>query len=268
MELSEAILRRRTANGPFLPDPVSIEHQHRLMQAAARAPSHFNSQPWRFALVTDPSLRARIGAIAGETMAQLIAEGTFFRRYRKYFRFSRGEMDERRDGVFVDKLPAALRPFAGYALSPFGVQIMRRLGVPRILGRDNEKLVASSPLLLAACLTREEYRPGELAAFYSVFGLAAAMQNVWLLVTELGMGIQFVSTPLEIPRARARLEALLEVPDDLVLMAIFRLGYLPPDRPRPRIDWSSRHRKRLSQFVYRNTFRTPEPDRPAKDTAP
>ncbi|RMG95477.1 MAG: nitroreductase family protein, partial [Deltaproteobacteria bacterium] len=140
MELSEAILRRRTTNGPFLPKPVSLEHQHRLMHAASRAPSHFNSQPWRFALVTDPDLRARIGAIAGSTMERLIAEGTFFRRYRRYFRFSPSEMDARRDGIFVDKLPAALRPFAGYALTPFGVRIMTRLGVPRILGRDNERL--------------------------------------------------------------------------------------------------------------------------------
>ncbi|RMG98818.1 MAG: nitroreductase, partial [Deltaproteobacteria bacterium] len=153
-----------------------------------------------------------------------------------------------------------LRPFAGYALTPFGVRIMTRLGVPRILGRDNERLVAESPLLLAACLTREEYREGELAAFYSVFGLAAALENVWLTTVELGMGIQFVSTPLEIPDARAELERILEVPNDLVLMAILRLGYLPADKQRPRIDWSSRHRKRLSQFVFRNTFRTPEPD--------
>lgn len=268
MELSEAILRRRTTNGPFLPDPVRLEHQHRLMHAASRAPSHFNSQPWRFCLVTDPKVRAEIGEIAGATMERLIAEGTFFRRYRKYFRFSRGEMDARRDGIFVDKLPAPLRPFAGYALSPFGVSIMNRLGVPRILGRDNARLVAESPLLLAACLTREEYREGELSAFYSVFGLSAAMENVWLTTVELGMGIQFVSTPLEVPEARARIERLLEVPDDLVLMALFRLGYLPPDRPRPRIDWSSRHRKRMSQFVFRDTFRTPEPDGADEEPSP
>ncbi|HBB25175.1 MAG TPA: nitroreductase, partial [Bacteroidetes bacterium] len=38
------------------------------------------------------------------------------------------------------------------------------------------------------------------------------------------------------------------------------LGYLPPDRQRPRIDWSSAHRKRLSQLVFRNTCEHPEID--------
>ncbi|CAA9465290.1 MAG: Nitroreductase, partial [uncultured Rubrobacteraceae bacterium] len=30
MEIFEAIRRRRTTNGPFLPDPVSLDHQHAL----------------------------------------------------------------------------------------------------------------------------------------------------------------------------------------------------------------------------------------------
>ena len=47
---------------------------------------------------------------------------------------------------------------------------------------------------------------------------------------------------------------------DLELMAMYRLGYLPEDKRRPTIDWSSRQRKRLSQYVFRNTCSTPEPD--------
>ena len=43
-------------------------------------------------------------------------------------------------------------------------------------------------------------------------------------------------------------------------MAVYRLGYVPEEQRRPTIDWSSRHRKRLSQYVFRNTCETPEPD--------
>ena len=53
MELLDAIRRRKTTNGPFLPDPVSEEHQRLLMEAAGRAPSQLNSQPWRFVLIED-----------------------------------------------------------------------------------------------------------------------------------------------------------------------------------------------------------------------
>jgi nitroreductase len=175
MDLRDAILRRRTTNGAFKPDPVSLEHQHRLMEAASRAPSHFNSQPWRFILITDAGIRERIAGIAGRTMEQLMAGGRFFDRYRKYFRFSKQEMDERRDGIFIDHLPLALKPFIRQVFTGTGQKIMNKLGVPKSLGRDNAELVRGSPLILAALLTRDEYLPQELSGFYSLLGIGMAI---------------------------------------------------------------------------------------------
>ncbi|PZA07816.1 MULTISPECIES: nitroreductase family protein [unclassified Meiothermus] len=260
MEFLEVIRKRKTTNGPFLDKPVSREHQHLLMEAASRAPSHFNSQPWRFVLIEDKALIARIAELGGSSMERLIAEGRFFERYRPYFRFSEKEMEERRDGILIDQLPGPLRPFTRQVMSPGALGLMRRLGVPRMLGEDNRKLIAGSPLLLAALLDKQEYRPGELSGFYSVLGLGMAIENIWLTTVELGMGIQFVSTPMEIPEAWEEIRRLLEVPEGLELMAVYRLGYLPPERPRPRIDWKSDHRKRISQYVFRDSCRTPERD--------
>lgn len=228
------------------------------MEAASRAPSHFNSQPWRFILIEDRNKREKIAEIGGRTMQQLIADGRFFERYRPYFRFSEKEMAERRDGILIDQLPVPLRPFTRQVMSPSALKLLRALRVPQILGEDNRRLVAGSPLLLAALLDKQEYRPGELSGFYSVLGLGMAIENIWLTTVELGMGIQFVSTPMEIPEAWEEIKRLLEVPEHLELMAIYRLGYLPPDNPRPRIDWKSDQRKRISQFVFRETCATPE----------
>ena len=260
MELFEALKRRRTTNGPFLPDPVSPEHQRMLVKAAAMAPSHFNSQPWRFVLVDDRDTIEEVARISGESMARLMEEGTFWKRYRPYFRFSEEEMERRRDGIFIDQMPKVLKPFRKQLFSETGQAVMNRFGVPRTLGEDNRKLVAGSPLLLAVMLDRTEYRPGELSGFYSIFGMGAAVENVWLATTELGMGIQFVSTPMEIPENWKRIEDLLKVPPDLELMAVYRLGYVPRDKKRPTIDWQSNQRKRLSQYVFRNSCETPEPD--------
>jgi nitroreductase len=236
------------------------------MEAASRAPSHFNSQPWRFVLITDPALRGEISAIAGQTMADLMAGGRFFTRYRKYFRFSRAEMAERRDGIFIDQLPGPFKPFLKHVFSDTGQKIMNKLGVPKTLGEDNRKLVENSPLLLGALLTKEEYREHELSGFYSLLGLGMAIENIWLTTVDLGMGIQFISTPMEFPDAWERIKTLLRVPDDLELIAMYRLGYLPAEKRRPRIDWTSAHRKRLSQYVFRDTCTTPEPD--ADETPP
>ena len=261
MELRDAILRRRTTNGPFKPDPVRLEHQHRLIEAASRAPSHFNSQPWRFVLITDDTLRAKISEIAGQTMESLMSGGRFFKRYSRYFRFSTKEMQTRRDGIFIDQMPMALRPFIKQVFSDAGQKVMNTLGVPKTLGKDNAKLVGGSPLMLAALLTRDEYIPGELSGFYSLLGLGMAIENIWLTTTDLGMGIQFVSTPMEFPEAWNQIRGLLQVPDDLELIAMYRLGYLPDEQAkRPSIDWVSNHRKRLEQYVFRNTCATPEPD--------
>jgi hypothetical protein len=56
------------------------------------------------------------------------------------------------------------------------------------------------------------------------------------------------------------MQRVLRVPDHLELMAVYRLGYVKEGQRRPSIDWSSRHRKRLSQYVYRESCETPERD--------
>lgn len=270
MEFFDAVFARRTTNGPFRPDPVSPEHQQLLIRAAAAAPSQFNSQPWRFVLIEDPATIGEVARISGESMARVMGEGTFFHRYRKYFRFSQEEMDRLRSGMLFDRLPALLRPFTSRVFTPSGQKLMNRLRVPQRLGEENRKLVAGSPLLLGVMLERGEYRPDQLSGFYSVFSMGAAMENLWLSTTQLGMGIQFVSFPMEVPENWRRIVEMLRVPEELELMAVYRLGYLPATQHRPAIDWSSRERKLPSQFVFRETCDSPqtgwdEDSRPASD---
>jgi len=258
MEFLDVVRRRKTTNGPFRPDLVSEGHQRLLMEVAGRAPSQLNSQPWRFVVVDDPAVIDQVADISGESMTTAMSNGTFFERYKPYFRFSAEEMAQKRSGMLFDKLPALLRPFTKQVFTPRGQQMMNRLRVPQTLGAENRKLVAGSPMLLAVLLDRGEYRPGELSAFYSVFSMGAAMENVWLTTVELGMGIQFVSFPMEVEGQWDRLAQLFAVPDDLELMAVYRLGYLPETAQRPAIDWSSHERRLPSQYVFRDSCRTPQ----------
>lgn len=258
MELLDAIRRRKTTNGPFLPDPVSEEHQRTLIEAAGRAPSQLNSQPWRFVIVEDRSTIEAIARISGESMTEAMSNGTFFERYKPYFRFSQAEMEEKRSGMLFDKLPAALRPFTSQVFTKRGQKLMNTFGVPKTLGEENRKLVAGSPLLLGVMLDRSEYRPGQLSSFYSVFSMGAAMENIWLTTVELGMGIQFISFPMEVPGRWEEIVRLLKVPDELELMAVYRLGYVPVEQRRPAIDWVSHERKLPSQVVFRETCETPQ----------
>ncbi len=258
MEFLDVVRRRKTTNGPVLPDPVSAEHQRLLMEVAGRAPSQLNSQPWRFVLTEDPTLIEQVASISGTSMRAAMSNGTFFERYKRYFRFSAEEMESRRDGMLFDRLPAPLRPFTKQVFTARGQRLMNTLRVPQTLGEENRRLVAGSPLLLGVLLDRAEYRPGELSSFYSVFSMGAAMENVWLSTVELGMGIQFISFPMEVPGAWGQVERLFGVRDDLELMAVYRLGYLPAEQRRPAIDWSSHQRKLISQYVFRDRVDTPQ----------
>ena len=258
MEFLEVVRRRKTTNGPLRPDPVSEEHQRLLMEVASRAPSQLNSQPWRFVLVENRDTIEQIARISGESMTTAMSNGTFFERYKPYFRFSKEEMEATRSGMLFDKLPAPLRPFTSQVFTPRGQKLINTMRVPQLLGEENRKLVAGAPLLLGVMLDRSEYRPGELSSFYSVYSMGAAMENVWLTTVELGMGIQFVSFPMEVPGQWERIVQLLGVPDELELMAVYRLGYLPESDKRPAIDWTSHERKLPSQYVFRETCSTPE----------
>ena len=256
---STVVFNRKTTNGPFRPDKVREEHQQLLMKVASAAPSQFNSQPWRFVLIEERETINRIAQISGASMTKVMAEGTFFERYKKYFRFSRQEMDDKRSGMLFDQLPPLLRPFTKEGIYTVGAvphEYPPRSADPRRGEPPTRWRVRL--LLVGVLLDRAEYRPGQLSAFYSVFSMGAATENLWLATVELGMGIQFVSFPMEAPENWKLVEELLEVPDDLQLMAVYRLGYLPETQTRPAIDWSSRERKRASQYVFRGTCATPQ----------
>ncbi len=257
MELFEAIYARHTTNGAFADRPIAAADLQQLLALVARAPSHFNSQPWRFVAVQDAERRRALGAIAGKSMRQLIEEGAFWQQYKRYFRFNQAEVNATSDGIHFDTMPAVLRPFIKYLFTEQGSKVINAMQVPRVLGNDARRLVAGSPLLLGLALNRTEYRPDELSGLYSVISLGAVVQTLWLGATALGMGLQFVSTPQEIPSSWARVGALLAVPAEYELMLLVRLGYLPDDQKRPTIDWTSPQRKSLAELAFAEEWGQP-----------
>jgi len=254
MDLFEAIVNRRTTNTAFAEKKITDEHKELLVKMASHSPSHFNSQPWRFILVEEENLIKKIAKIAGDSMVQLMDDGRFWKQYRKYFRFSEEEMEKTKDGIHIDHLPAILKPFAKSIFSETGGKIISKFKVSRILGNDEEKLVSTSPLLFVILLTKDEYKKEELSGFYSVISMGAVIQTLWLVTTGIGMGMQFISTPGEIPDNWKNISDKLVVPDDFEMMAIFRMGYTDPEIKRPTIDWKSSQRKEVSELAFKNKF--------------
>ncbi len=249
MELKTAIFLRKTTNHAFLNKPLLETHIRELIEAANRAPSHFNSQPWDFILVQSEYKRKEIGKIAGESMRELMSKGEFFERYKKYFRFSKEEISKQKSGIYIDKIPFFLKPFIPFLFGEYGTKVFNFFGVPEILGKDAEKIVSTSPLLLGFMLNKKEYIPNQKSGIYSLISMGAALQNLWLTATSLGIGLQFVSTPMEIPEQWEKIKKLLNVPETHELMAVYRLGYIDKSLERNTIDWVSDERRSFEELV-------------------
>jgi nitroreductase len=70
MDVYEALYTTR-AMRRVKPDPIPVDVQKRMLDAAVRAPSGGNAQSWRFLLVDDPEVRAAIGPIYRECLGGL-----------------------------------------------------------------------------------------------------------------------------------------------------------------------------------------------------
>jgi len=187
-------------------------------------------------------------------MVQLMDDGRFWKQYRKYFRFSKEEINKTKDGIHIDHLPSFLKPFAKKIFSESGGKVISLFKVSRILGNDEEKLVNTSPMLFCIALNKDEYKPNELSGFYSVISLGAVIQTLWLVTTSIGMGMQFISTPGEIPEKWNQLSSILKIPNTYELMAVFRMGYIDDKKKRPAIDWKSSQRKSIYELSFSNEF--------------
>ena len=70
MDIREALYTTR-AMRRVRPDPIPLDIQARILDAAVRAPSGGNSQMWRFLLVDDPAVKSQLGPLYRECLGQL-----------------------------------------------------------------------------------------------------------------------------------------------------------------------------------------------------
>jgi nitroreductase len=70
MDVYEALYTTR-AMRRVRPDPIPVEVQKKILDVAVRAPSGGNAQGWRFLLVDDPAVKARLGPVYRECMAMV-----------------------------------------------------------------------------------------------------------------------------------------------------------------------------------------------------
>ena len=97
--------------------------------------------------------------IAGDSMKHLMDDGSFVSRYRRYFRFDEKESAATGSGIYIDNVPAVLRPMVKLVFSEQVGSLLGKFGASNVLGNDQRKIVRGAPMLLAITLDSRNTSP-------------------------------------------------------------------------------------------------------------
>jgi nitroreductase len=195
MEVVEAIRRRRSVR-EYENTPVPMEHIRLILEAARWAPSGYNKQPWKFIVLQDPALKARM---AEEVRAKLDEISRW------------PEVKGKASGV-----KAMLPGFIVFSRAPVAIAVLH-----------SDYVAPMDEILIKKGLSFEERF--KLRAAPGVQSVAAAIQNMLLAATSLGYGTCYGTGCLI---ARQGLEEILGIKSPWRLIAIVPVG-IPKKAPRP-----------------------------------
>jgi len=197
VEAAIKIIQDRRSIREYTDEPVSEEHIEMILEAARQAPSGENAQPWRFIIVNDPATRKQLGAIAG---------GGSGRRFTA--EFVTKKMQER--------------------FSSLEDEAKKRAAFEKLTSGQVSAFLADAPVSIVVC--------GKKDVWDMPYDTSAAIENMLLMVTALGLGACWVIAPCIDIRDEERVKALLGIPEGFKVVSIISVGYpTRPHRPRPRI---------------------------------
>ncbi len=205
------VIQDRRSIRQYTDEPVSEEALEMILEAARQAPSGENAQPWRFIIVRDPETRKRMGAIAG---------GGSSRRFTA--EFVTQKMQER--------------------FASLEDEAKRKAAFEKLTSGQVSAFLAEAPVSIVVC--------GRKDVWDLPYDTAAAIENMLLMVTALGLGACWVIAPCIDIRDEERLKDLLGVPEGLKIVSIVAVGH-PARYPRPR------PRLPLHELVYREKWGIP-----------
>ncbi|MEY2454188.1 MAG: hypothetical protein QOD92_3762 [Acidimicrobiaceae bacterium] len=201
MDLIET-LRTTGAIRNFLPDPVTDETLHRILDNARFAPSGGNRQGWRVVVVKDPSTRRAVRDLYLPTWYEYLAQ---------------------RAVGLTPWAPITDREAEARAIESAG-DMRGGEGFPEDLDEVPVLLVVLADLRALAAVDRDLPR-------YTFAGGASVYPFVWnVLLAAREEGLGGVVTTMAI-RREDEVKALLDAPDELAVAAVIALGR-PVHQPR------------------------------------
>lgn len=193
----EIIYNRRSVR-KFTDQPVSDEDLLLILEAGRWAPSGEDAQPWRFIIVRDEERRKSLGKISAQGSGRRFS-GEFITK-KLHQRFSGLQDEEKRNAAFKKLTSGDVSAFTGDA--------------PVVIAVIGKKDVWDLP-----------------------YDTSAAIENMLLMITALGLGACWVIAPCIDIRDELKLKDLLDVPENFKVISLIPLGHMDRlPRPRPRLE--------------------------------
>ena len=252
MNAIECIRRRSMYRGRLQSRKLTENDLRQLVDAAGWAPSGHNSQPWEFLVVVDENTIASIARIASDNFDAFLAHSPglqrFVSNFSRWLRWSEPELSEAGDGIFFERMPRKVWEELTELTSD--EEIRERL-IDMFGSRGTpSKLISTAPCLVLTLINTERPVPDCSNDMMALTSAGAAMQNLRLAATELGIAVHEQSPLYDLPETREALSTLLGIPGHCHIVGGMRLGY--PTSP---VRSSLTHvRRPVDSVMHRNRY--------------
>ena len=233
MNVFDAIKHRRSYRDEFQNRPLEADDLNQLIEAARWAPSPFNVQPWELLIIQEPDGKAALAEVTETAIVEQFKDAKFLDDNSRWMRLTEAEWETQGDGVLLtdhvtlpkplQNAPEKLKPLLKNAKS---LSFLGHLGGGKLPAKEIAEQVRNASLLMLVTMNCKRYPPGEGATRWMWLSMGMSIQNMLLTATALGIGVQFVSAPLESESNRDKLRNLFNIPASHEVITLLRIGYI------------------------------------------
>ena len=234
MNLFDAIIQRRSHRGTFQDRVIETDDLEKLIAAAQWTPSPFNVQPWELVFIQEAEGKSALADLTERAVIEQFKDAKFLDDNSRWMRLTEQEWQEQGDGVLLAEhvtLPKPLQDapetlLQGLLKNAKSFTLLGHLGAGKIPAKEIAQQVRKAPLLMLVTMNCKRYPPGEGGTRWMWLSMGMLIQNILLAATALGIGVQFVSAPLERSGDREQVRQRFNIPIFHEVITLLRLGYI------------------------------------------
>ena len=242
MNVFDAIIQRRSYRGEFKELPIDDVDLNHIIEAARWTPSPFNVQPWELLIIKESKGKELLTNMTENAVVEQFKDSQFLDDNSQWMSIDEIEWKERGDGVLLTDhitlpklLQSAPKKLTGSILKGLlknakSLSILGHLGAGKLPAKEIATQVSETPLLMLITMNTQRKPPGEGANRWMWLSMGMLIQNILLAATALGIGVQFVSAPLESETDRDKVRKHFNIPVYHEIMTLLRLGYVDSEK--------------------------------------